>query len=74
MSRCEVCGWPLAVSREKGCMAGDCSYRPDQGSAEWYRIKARRDAMEAPASCPQCIDETDCSHVEVCAAVESVYR
>ena len=26
--RCAVCGWPLAESREKGCMRGDCSMRP----------------------------------------------
>lgn len=26
--RCTVCGWPLAESRDKGCVDGDCSYRP----------------------------------------------
>lgn len=27
-TRCRVCGWPLAPSREDGCVAGDCSMRP----------------------------------------------
>lgn len=26
--RCEVCGWPLADSVERGCVAGNCSMRP----------------------------------------------
>lgn len=26
--RCTVCGWPLAESRDKGCVEGNCSYRP----------------------------------------------
>ena len=25
--RCVTCGWPLKESREKGCVAGDCSQR-----------------------------------------------
>ena len=25
--RCAVCGWPLAASREDGCVRGDCAYR-----------------------------------------------
>ena len=43
--RCKICGWPLAESRDLGCFQGDCSYRPEDGSPEWYRIKARRDAL-----------------------------
>lgn len=39
--RCDVCGWSLAVSRDLGCVKGDCSYRPREGSDEWYRIRAR---------------------------------
>jgi hypothetical protein len=27
--RCMACGWPLAASAEKGCMQGNCSFRPD---------------------------------------------
>jgi len=44
--RCDVCDWTLAESRDKGCVPGDCSYRPEQGSPEWYRIKARQEEIE----------------------------
>lgn len=27
-SRCAVCGWTLAESADKGCVRGNCSYRP----------------------------------------------
>ena len=27
-NRCAVCGWPLATSREEGCVSGSCSLRP----------------------------------------------
>ena len=30
--RCTVCGWPLAESRDKGCVDGDCWYRPWGGA------------------------------------------
>lgn len=30
--RCTVCGWPLAESQDKGCVEGDCSYRPRGGA------------------------------------------
>lgn len=40
--RCEVCGWPLAKSAEFGCVPGNCSYRPEEGSVEYMRIKRRR--------------------------------
>jgi len=40
-ARCEVCDWPLADSRAKGCVPGDCSYRPDD-PAEQERIRRRR--------------------------------
>jgi hypothetical protein len=36
-----ACDWPLADSREKGCVPGDCSYRPDD-PAEQRRISQRR--------------------------------
>jgi hypothetical protein len=42
--RCEICDWPLAESREKGCVPGDCSYRPDT-PAEQERIRQRRAAV-----------------------------
>lgn len=40
--RCKICDWPLAESREQGCVEGDCSYRPNTFSPEWYRIQKRR--------------------------------
>ena len=27
-TRCRVCGWPLADTREEGCVLGNCSQRP----------------------------------------------
>lgn len=65
--RCEVCDWPLAESRDKGCVPGDCSYRPEEGSPEWYRIRARREALKAQPSgapdglwrCENCGDAYD---------------
>lgn len=47
---CEVCGWTLAESREKGCVQGDCSYRPTDGTDEWFRIRARREALASAAA------------------------
>jgi hypothetical protein len=47
--RCEVCDWPLADSREKGCVQGDCSYRPDD-PAEQRRISERRAKLRARSS------------------------
>lgn len=43
--RCPVCDWPLAASREQGCVADDCSYRPKEGSPEYYRIQRRRQCL-----------------------------
>lgn len=40
--RCEVCEWPLAETMEKGCVPGNCSYRPAYGSDEHRRIQERR--------------------------------
>lgn len=28
LERCDYCSWPLASSREEGCLPGDCSMRP----------------------------------------------
>lgn len=44
--RCDVCDWTLAESRDKGCVPGDCAYRPTEGTDEWLRIKARRVEVE----------------------------
>lgn len=43
--RCPICEWPLADSREKGCVTGDCSFRPRDGTYDYYRIKERRAAI-----------------------------
>lgn len=40
-NRCLVCDWPLAESADKGCVPGDCSYRPN--GEEWSRIQAKRE-------------------------------
>lgn len=45
VARCPICCWPLAKSREEGCVLGDCSYRPDRGSPEWHRIQRNRQAL-----------------------------
>lgn len=45
IARCEICDWPLADSREKGCVPGDCAYRPDD-PAEQRRIRERRAAVQ----------------------------
>lgn len=51
-SRCQICDWPLAASRDEGCVEGDCSYRPTPGSPEYYRIEARRRALSQPLPSP----------------------
>lgn len=40
--RCEICDWPLAATRDDGCVPGNCSYRPREGSDELRRIQKRR--------------------------------
>jgi hypothetical protein len=46
VGRCPVCDWPLAESTEQGCTLDSCSYRPEEGSAEFYRIRDRRFRLE----------------------------
>lgn len=49
--RCPICDWPIEVSIEKGCTPGNCSYKPPHGSAEYERIRARREQIaKRPAS------------------------
>ncbi|HEY7767369.1 hypothetical protein [Longimicrobium sp.] len=43
--RCPVCGWTLAATRSEGCVPGDCSYRPAEGTPEWNRVQANRAAL-----------------------------
>jgi hypothetical protein len=45
--QCQICGWPLAASWEEGCVPRNCSYRPQEGSSEFTRIRLRRDALAA---------------------------
>lgn len=40
--RCPICDWSMAESAEKGCVPGNCSYRPAHGSEEWQRIQRRK--------------------------------
>lgn len=42
VGRCQICEWPLAEKIEDGCTIDSCSYRPDEGSSEYYRIQDRR--------------------------------
>ena len=39
--RCRVCGWTLAPAGVAGCSPDNCSYRPEFGSSEYYRIQER---------------------------------
>jgi len=43
--RCEICDWPLATRIEDGCVPGNCSYRPKEGSDEHRRIRERRESL-----------------------------
>jgi hypothetical protein len=43
--RCYACRWPLAESREKGCVPGDCSFRPSPED-EVRDYKGWRERME----------------------------
>ena len=40
--RCPICDWPLAATANQGCVEGNCSYRPEYGSEEWYRIQRNK--------------------------------
>lgn len=48
-TRCPICSWPYAKSRDEGCVPGDCSYRPEHGSEEWRRVKANRERLAGQA-------------------------
>jgi hypothetical protein len=60
-NRCQVCGWTLARDMEKGCIPGNCSYRPDEPQAQstirkqrlWLTTKAAI-AKAEPAPAPEC--------------------
>lgn len=40
--RCPVCDWPMSLDQADGCRPNNCTFRPIEGSADWYRIKRRR--------------------------------
>jgi len=42
--RCYACGWPLKESQEKGCIIGDCSYRPGENSPDYQGWRTRIEA------------------------------
>lgn len=44
--RCEVCDWPLKSDFREGCVPGNCSFRPREGSAEDIRIQERRELLK----------------------------
>jgi len=41
-NRCAICSFQLAESADKGCVIGNCSYRPHDGSAEDGRVSRNR--------------------------------
>lgn len=43
--RCMVCRWPLASSADRGCVQGNCSFRPHQESPEHQGWRQRTDAL-----------------------------
>lgn len=58
--RCDYCGWPLAGSMEKGCVADNCSQRPRplamtseaaqdfrRMESDLARLRARVESLEA---------------------------
>ena len=68
LDRCAACGWPLAASREEGCVPGDCGWR---GTSNGFGPSNPRDperyAREVAASlhgrCAECVcfGVPDCS-------------
>ena len=43
--RCIVCGWPLAPTVHRGCVPGNCSFRPDESSREYSRWRQRTEIV-----------------------------
>lgn len=48
--RCQVCGWPLAESADKGCVPGDCSMRPRPNPTYAEQIEHAAAVREALAT------------------------
>ena len=49
-SRCYACGWPLAPSRDEGCVPGDCSYRPSPAAPDYWQWRRRMEEMQRAAN------------------------
>lgn len=47
VERCPVCDYPMAQYQSEGCVKNNCSYRPDYGTPEYYRIQDRKLAIAA---------------------------
>ncbi|HXI41621.1 MAG TPA: hypothetical protein VNH83_16685 [Bryobacteraceae bacterium] len=43
--RCMACSWPLAESADKGCVQGNCSYRPQNGSHDYQTWRTRTEIL-----------------------------
>jgi hypothetical protein len=43
--RCFACGWSLAAEQGKGCIPGDCSYRPPQVHPSYKQWRERMEVM-----------------------------
>jgi hypothetical protein len=48
--RCPICDFPMAETVDKGCVPGSCSYRPEEGSAEYRRIAERKRSLAQPTA------------------------
>lgn len=45
LGRCPICEWPLSATEADGCTLDNCSYRPHEGTDEYYRIRDRREQL-----------------------------
>jgi len=48
--RCFFCYWPLAATRERGCVPGNCAFRPEEHSEEYRRKRSRVEQHDAALS------------------------
>jgi hypothetical protein len=67
--RCQVCGWPLAQCRDQGCVAGDCSFRPQEGTESYRITQLRRKALAERADPAQSADTPSDDHEYACLRV-----
>lgn len=44
-SYCRRCGWPMTQSADQGCVPGNCSYRPADGTEEHERMRRRDEEL-----------------------------